>query len=99
MMVSCHLQPTKSIGQRINTSLAVQFYCFLTSNPRTTNIIDIYITLKIDVPNWNKIEGIGYSEPTLTFRKDDYTGKTTTAFLPATQEPLISLIFTSAVNF
>ena len=34
-------------------------------------------TLKIDVPNWNKIEGIGYSEPTLTFRKDDYTGKTT----------------------
>lgn len=34
-------------------------------------------TLKIDVPNWNKIKGISYSEPTLTFKKDEYTGKTT----------------------
>ena len=28
-------------------------------------------------PNWNKIKGISYSEPTLTFKKDEYTGKTT----------------------
>lgn len=34
-------------------------------------------TLKIDVPNWNKIEGINYSGTTLTFDKDQYTGKTT----------------------
>jgi len=78
VITASHIIPTKSIGQRINTSLAVQFYCFLTSNPRTTNTTCPYLTVGNDGKLSFTTTGKGYNFQT------DYTAyvKTQLGHLP-----------------